>query len=69
MGARSERRTRSASAGRLRDFALANEQHRELIAANAGERILRAQMALKPPGHRQQQAVATHQAEARNSRS
>ena len=42
---------------------LGDKQDGELVAADAGQRIVRPEMALQPARHRQQQAVADDEAE------
>ena len=63
IGARSERRTCSASMASSRGSDLAEQQQGELVAADAGQRVLRSQVAAEAAGDGQQQAVADHQPE------
>ena len=53
---------RSASEASARDL-LGHEQDRELVAADARQRVLRPEVALQPPREGQQQAVADDEAE------
>ena len=49
--------------GQLARVGLAEQQQRELVAADARQRVLRAEVAAQPAGDGQQQAVADDQAE------
>ena len=69
IGERSERRMRSASAASSCGRLLGEQQDRELVAADARQRVLRPEMALQAARHREQQAVADDEAERRRSRS
>ena len=52
IGERSERRTRSASEASSCGVLIGSEQDRELVAADARQRVLRRQMALQAARHR-----------------